>query len=344
MRVHAVAAAALILGLCNAASGQVLPKVVVGDNPSLSGAPLYVALEKGYYREAGVDVQLEMSGTTSDMAVLLATNRLNVIGGALSAGFFNSLGKGLPIALLISRATSPYAHYLMIRPDLKGKLSVPADLKGRTIAVAARGAILVYELAKILEAGGLTLGDVDLKYIPFGQMATALTTGAVDAALMISPLQDQVEAKGIGVKWINANSVIRAQPVLISVWQANSDWMRQNEDVAKKFVQATLRGVRDYCDAYHRGRNREEITRILAKYSDVKDAALIDRIEWGATDVHGRIFEASAMDIQDTFLKEKLVSDPVPVGKLAPASWVKDVAASLGPFNLARDDGAPGCR
>jgi NitT/TauT family transport system substrate-binding protein len=128
----------------------------------------------------------------------------------------------------------------MIRLDLKGKLNGPADLKGRTIAVAARGAILVYELAKILEAGGLALGDVDLKYIPFGQMATALTTGAVDAALMISPLQDQVEAKGIGVKWINADSLIKARPVLISVWQANSDWMQQNEDAARKFVRATL--------------------------------------------------------------------------------------------------------
>ena len=263
---------------------------------------------------------------------------------ALSAGFFNSLSKGLPIGLLISRATSPYSHYLMIRPELKGKLVTPADLKGRSIAVAARGAILVYELAKILEDSGLTLADVDLKYIPFGQMATALTSGAVDAAMMISPLQDQVEAKGIGVKWINADSRIKAQPVLVSVWQMNTDWMRQNEDAAKKFVLGTLRGVRDYCNAYHRGPNRDEVTRILAKYSDVKDAALIDRIEWGATDVHGRIFEASVMDIQDAFLKEKLVSEKVPIGRIAPAAWVGEVAASLGPFKLMNDDGTPGCR
>ena len=157
-----------------------------------------MALEKGYYRDAGIDVQLEMSGTSSDMAVLLATNRIQVIGGAISAGFFNSLSKGLPIGVLMSRATSPYAHYLMIRPDLRGKLRQPADLKGRTVAVAARGAILLYELAKVLEAGGLSLADVELKYIPFGQMPTALTTGAVDAALMISPLQDRSRLEGSG--------------------------------------------------------------------------------------------------------------------------------------------------
>jgi NitT/TauT family transport system substrate-binding protein len=337
-------AALMVTSLSTTTFAQGGPKVVVGDNPSLSGAPLYIALEKGYYGEAGIDVRLEVSGTSSEMAVLLATNRLQVIGGAISAGFFNSLAKELPIGLLMSRATSPYAHYLMIRPDLVGKLREPADLKGRTIAVAARGAILLYELAKVLESAGLSLADVDLKYIPFGQMPTALTSGAVDAALMISPLQDAVEAKGIGVKWINADSRIKVQPVLISVWQMNTDWARQNEGAAKKFVLGTLRGVRDYCNAYHRGPNRDEVTRILAKYSDVKDTGLINRIEWGATDVHGRVFEASVLDIQDTFFREKLVSDKLPIGRIAPAAWVSEVAASLGPFKLARDDGAPGCR
>ena len=66
---------------------------------------------------------------------------------------------------------------------------------------------------------------------------------------------------------------IKVQPVLISVWWTNTDWARSNEDAAKRFVRGTLRGVRDYCNAYHRGPNRDEVTQILAKYSDVKDAA-----------------------------------------------------------------------
>ena len=336
--------AAIALACCGPAFAQPLPKVVVGDNPSLSGAPLYIAIEKGYYRDAGVDVQLDMSGLSSDMTVQLATRKLNVIGGAITAGLFNSLSKGLPIGILMSRATSPYSHYLVIRPELKATLRQPSDLKGRSVAVVSRGAILVYELVKILEAGGLTLSDINLKYIPFGQMATALTTGAVDAALMISPLQDAVEAKGIGVKWINADSTIKAQPVLVSVWWMNTDWARESEDAARRFVRGTLRGVRDYCNAYHHGPNRAEVTRILAKYSDVKDTALIEKIEWGATDPHGRVFEASLADIQDTFFKEKLVDAKVPIDRIAPASWLSEVVAALGPFTLAHDDGAPGCR
>lgn len=342
MKIASIAAALIVLS--SAAFGQSLPKVMVGDNPSLSGAPLYIALEKGYYRDAGIDVQLEMSGTSSDMAVMLATNRLNVVGGAISAGFFNSIAKELPVALMFSRAVSPFAHHLMIRPDLKDTLKSPADLKGRTIAIAARGAILVYELVKVLEAGGLTLNDVDIKYIPFGQQPTALSNKAVDAALMISPLQDQVAAKGIGIKWVNVDDYIKVQPVVVSVWMMNTDWAKANEDAARKFVRATLRGVRDYCDAYHHGPNRAEVTQILAKYSNVKDASLIDRIAWGAADPQGRIAEASVMDVQESFLKDKLTRDRVSFGRIAPAGWIGEIAASLGPYTPARDGGAKGCR
>jgi NitT/TauT family transport system substrate-binding protein len=175
-------------------------------------------------------------------------------------------------------------------------------------------------------------------------MATALTTGAVDAAVMISPLQDAVAAKGIGVKWINADSRIKVQPVMVSLWEMNTDWAKRDENAARKFARGTLRGVRDYCNAYHGAPNRAEVTRVLAKYSDVKDPALIDQIEWGATDVHGRILQASVLDMQDTFFKEKLVSDKVPIGRITPPAWVAEVAASLGPFVLAHDDGRPGCR
>ena len=71
---------ALIVAFAGGAAAQGAPKVVVGDNPSLSGAPLYIALEKGYYRAAGIDVQLEMSGTSSEMAVLLAALPLQPLG------------------------------------------------------------------------------------------------------------------------------------------------------------------------------------------------------------------------------------------------------------------------
>ena len=77
MRAHVlIPALTLAAALSTTALGQGAPRIVVGDNPSLSGAPLYVALEKGYYREAGIDVQLEMSGTSSEMGRLIDLHML----------------------------------------------------------------------------------------------------------------------------------------------------------------------------------------------------------------------------------------------------------------------------
>jgi len=56
------------------------------------------------------------------------------------------------------------------------------------------------------------------------------------------------------------------------------------------------------------------------------------------------VFEPSLADIQDTFFKEKLVDTKMPINRIAPASWVAEVAGALGLFALAPDDGAPGCR
>jgi hypothetical protein len=85
-------------------------------------------------------------------------------------------------------------------------------------------------------------------------------------------------------------------------------------------------------------------TQILAKYSNVKDAALIDRIDWGAADPQGCIAEASVMDVQATLLKENLTRDKVAFARIAPAGWIADVAASLGPFKPPAGSNAKGCQ
>ncbi|HEY5340543.1 MAG TPA: ABC transporter substrate-binding protein, partial [Candidatus Aquilonibacter sp.] len=131
--------------------------VVIGNIPSLTGAPLYIGIDKGYYAAAGLDVQLTNAGSPADQAALLTTNRLQLVGGAVTAGFFNSFARKLPVALVLSRAVSPVNHYLMARMALRGVLKTPADLKGRIIAIDQKGTDLSYELSKTLQSAGLTL-------------------------------------------------------------------------------------------------------------------------------------------------------------------------------------------
>ena len=318
--------------------------VVIGNIPSLTGAPLYIAKEKGYYEAAGLDVQLTNAGSPADQAALLTTNRLQLFGGAVTASFFNSFARKLPVALVLSRAVSPVNHFLMARMGLRGVLKTPADLKGRIIAIDQVGTDLSYELLKTLQSAGLTLADVQVKFLPFSEQPAALATGAIDLALMVSPLQDATADKGIAWRFLNTNPYIKPRPMVASVLEMNSDWASTHPEAAKNFIVATLRATRYYCEAYHHGANRADVVQILAKYSNVQDPALIEKIDWTAMDVDGRIPMASIMDIQDFYVKGKLVNVPVPEADLAPPAWVAQARATLPPFKLVHDDRQPGCR
>jgi NitT/TauT family transport system substrate-binding protein len=318
--------------------------VVIGNIPSLTGAPLYIAKEKGYYAAVGLDVQLTNAGSPADQAALLTTNRLQLVGGAVTAGFFNAFARKLPVTLVLSRAVSPINHTLMARMALRGALKTAADLNGRTIAVDQTGTDLSYELLKTLQSARLSFADIHLKFLPFSDQPAALATGAIDIALMISPLQDATEAKGIAFRFLNTDGFVKPHPMVASVLEMNRDWAAEHPEAAKNFVIATLRATRYYCDAYHHGPNRAEVVQILSKYSNVQDPALIEKLDWTSMDVAGRISMPSIMDIQDFYVNEKLVSTPASETDLAPPAWVDQARQTFGPYRPARDDHRPGCR
>jgi NitT/TauT family transport system substrate-binding protein len=317
---------------------------VIGNIPSFTAAPLYIGIDKGYYAAAGIDVQLTTAGSPADQAALLTQDRLQGVGGAVTAGFFNAFARKLPVTLVLSRAVSPVNHYLMARMGLKGQLKTPADLKGKTIAIDQVGTDLSYELLKTLQSAGLTLTDVNVKFLPFSEQPAALATGAIDMALMVSPLQDATADKGIAFRFLNTDKYITPRPMAASVLEVNRDWVAAHPDAAKAFVVATLKGARYYCDAFHHGPNRADVVRILAKYSNVQDPALIERIDWTSLDPAGRISLPSIMDIQNFYVQQKLVNAPVPEAELAPPAWVDQARAALPAYKPARDDHQPGCR
>lgn len=337
------AALCVVLGFAPAASQQRV-KMDVGSVPTLSGGPTFIAKEKGYYAAVGLDVEVHRFSSSSEMAAMIGTNKLQVVGGALSAGFFNSIEKDIPVKIVLSRNTTPTYNIMMLRTDLKDTVKTAKDLKGRTVALVARGSIVVYQTGRILETAGLTLKDIETKYMPFPQMAIAFQNKAIDAAIMLPPLSELTEERGFAFRWIDSDDAIKTHPVLISVEQMNMDWAQKNPQAARDYVYASLRGVRDYCLAYHGGPNRAAVVKILAKYTDVNDEKLIETMEWGARDPLGRIFEASMMDIQDFYIKEGMTQKRFAPADLAYSGWLEEANAKLGAFTPPMPSSRRGCR
>ncbi len=343
--IHLFAAIAVSAVASFAAFAAEPAKVTIGVVPSVPAGATYIAVEKGYFREAGIEVDLENIQSSATAIALLASNRMQVVEGGVSPVYWNALAQGLPVVMALERASSPLYHDVLIRPDLVGVIKSPADLKGRPIAEVAPGSSALYEVGKVLESANLTIKDVDIKYIPFQQMGLALANHAVDVAFEVPPFGAMVIAQGQGVHWIDPEHYLKVLPSSFVGYFANTDWIKQNPDLAKKFFLALVKGGRDFCQAYHHGPNRKEVVDIMFKYKVAASAEQLDHMPWQARNPNGRFNIASLMDLQDWFFKEGIIKAKFAPDRLVDGEYAAYAEKHLPPFKVINaSDPLKGCR
>ena len=189
------------------AAGGPLEVVRMADARVLAAAPVYVALEKGYFREQGIHLQLETTAGAADVVPFLATGDLDLALGATTVGLFNAFDRGADIKIIapagiMTLEDSPLP--LLVRKDLydSGEVRGPADLRGRKVAMNTRGASPEYLLSKIMDGVGLTVNDLDLVTVPFPDMPAALANGSIDAAVAAKPAATRAVSLGVAVKLV----------------------------------------------------------------------------------------------------------------------------------------------
>ncbi|HEX4448988.1 MAG TPA: ABC transporter substrate-binding protein, partial [Polyangiaceae bacterium] len=79
---------------------------------SVSNGAELIALDRGYFKEAGLNVVIDDIDTSASTMVLLAQNRLQIIAGGVSAGYFNAILKGMPVTIIADRVSTPIGHDL----------------------------------------------------------------------------------------------------------------------------------------------------------------------------------------------------------------------------------------
>jgi NitT/TauT family transport system substrate-binding protein len=244
----------------------------------------------------------------------------------------------------MERASTPLHHSIMVSPALKDQIKTIADLKGRSLAQPGPGSITFYETGKVLESVGLSMKDVETRIIPFPQMGVALANHAIDAAISIPPFSDVALAAGLGVNIVDPEDIIRDVPMTVIAYMANTDWLKQSKDTARRYFVAIARGAREYCQAYHHGPNRSYVIDLLIK-NKVADRAMLEKAPWPARNPNGRFNTASVMDVQEWFYKEGMITQKFPAERLIDSSFAVEAANELGPFELTNKDSAlPGCR
>jgi NitT/TauT family transport system substrate-binding protein len=243
-----------------------LTTVKVGFVPVSIFAPIFIAKEKGYYAEEGLDVQLEPFPGGSDPVVLTASGELDVAISGAGPAFWNAMAQKLPIKVIAPGHSegNPVATPLMISKAKceSGEITSVADLKWKKVSVNARGAT-EYWLNQALTTGGLTIDDVELEVLPFPDAVAALDSGAVDAAMVGEPLATKAEQDGIAIRLATDFPVQDVQPT--QVW-ANETWLKENPEFAEGFVTGYMRAVQEMADG---GFNDATNLAIIEQYTGV---------------------------------------------------------------------------
>ncbi len=212
-------------------------RIGMGYIPNVQFAAYYVAQEKGYYRQAGLDVSFDY-GSTDDLLAQVAVGKLD---------FANSEGDELIVAaskgvkdvyVLAQYQRFPVAVFFMADSPIK----TVADLKGKRIGLPGKYGANYNGLLAMLYANQMTEQDVRLQEVGYTQ-AQAVQSGQVDAAVGYAVNEPiALAAQGVKLRTLQASDSYNLASIGIITSQ---DKVAQDPTTVQAFVSATLHGIAD---------------------------------------------------------------------------------------------------
>ncbi len=302
---------------------------------SASDAGILLALERGHFREQALEIEAESFNSAAQMLAPLGAAQLDAGGTAMTPGYLNAFARGVRIRIVADKGnTAPGWGYqgIVIRRALwdSGAVRGPGDLRGRKVVLPSFASTAEIGLDRGLREGGITVRDVDLGQLAFPDMPAAMATGAIDAALVIEPFLTRIEADGTGVVWKREDEYYPSHQIAVLYY--SEPFATQRADVARRFMVAYLKGVRDYNDAFRKGDPvfRAEAVAALVKYTTVKDPALYDRMGMPGLHPDGEINIDSLREDYEYWLAAGHQEERVTLTDLVDTSFIRYAQQQLG--------------
>jgi len=274
-----------------AGTPRALEDVTVGYIPILIDAPFFVGIDKGYFADEGLNIKLERLAGGADMLVQTAAGNFDIGSGGIGAAVFNAAGAAIKadrevpfeIVAPLHNEKPPVTTPMVVskaRFD-SGEITKVSDLKGKKVAINARGASTEYWLQRALQSGGLSYSDITLMTVPFQDVAAALQNKSIDGAMLGEPFTTLGEDNGL-VKVLAEDFVNGEQPTAV-YW--NRSWAKENPELAAGFLKAYLKAV---AELENGGWADPAIIAILEKYTQVP-ADVIKRSSRPYNDPSGKL-------------------------------------------------------
>lgn len=301
--------------LCAGGGMAAAEPVTIGTANTATDVGFYLAEARGYFKDAGIEPKLIPFASAAQMIAPLGTGELDVGGGTVAAGLYNSVSRGINLRIVADKGsiTQDYEYStLIVRKDLadSGRYKGLSDLKGLKIAAAAQGAGSESSLNEALKKGGLKFGDVDVLHMGFPEMLAALNNKVIDGCVTNEPTLSLALKQGVAVR-ASKDVIYPGQQTAVVLY--SEKFMKSRRALGEKFMVAYLRAIRDYNRALKDGKlagpGADEIIKVLTEATPVKDPAVYRTMNAFAVDPDGKI-NLAALDNDLAFFRERgLIKD-----------------------------------
>ena len=282
-------------------------------------APIQLAKGKGYFAQAGLDVNYAVARGGVDVAKQVGAGNAPV-GGIVADAPIIVRQNGVPIKMVAVFGGRGFMQ-LVVRAD--SGIEKPADLKGKTLSVMSYQDTTFYALLGLLASAGLSQDDVNIQAAgPTGVwefVATGKSAGMAGVPDWIPP----VEAAGVKVKIIQTEQYF---PHMAQAIGASDQIIKEKPELVRKVVQSALHGMKDVMD------NPEQAAADFVKFvpewqgkeGQVKTALkyYADLVYPGQT-VLGAVDPERLAKLQDFYLAKGIITKKSPLDELYTNEFVK---------------------
>lgn len=239
-------------------------------------APMYVAINNGYFEDEGLEIELTNAGGSDTVMSSLISNSSDIgLMGPESVVYVRNNGM-TNAPMIFAQLTACDGSFLVGRTD-EGEDFDWSNLEGKHVIAGRKGGMPAMTLQYILEAKGLTIGDelgdgVDVKFdtsIAFNLTASSFVAGTGDYCTMFEPTASQCEQDQTG--YIVAALGDEVSDIPYTTFVATSNYLNKNSDKIDKF----MRGLKKGYDYLMTATDAEILSALKPSFSTTADSLIV---------------------------------------------------------------------
>ena len=277
-------------------------------------APMYVAIEEGYFEDVGIDIDLILTSGADKVtaAVLSGDAQIGFSGSEATIYVYN--GGEKDYLKTFAQLTQKDGSFIVSREKIDNfKLD---DLKGKTVIGGRAGGMPEMTFEYALKQNGIDpRKDLDIDTsVAFPAMGGAFISGQGDFVTLFEPTASQVEKEGYGYVVESVGKLGGNVPY--TSFSARKSYLNSHEDLIKNFDKAIQKGL----DYVHKNSDRDVALSIINQFPDSKVSELEDAIKryrkndtWPKTT---KFSKESFDHLQDIMIDYGEITKKVPYSKL----------------------------